>query len=40
MACAIAALRAHGPVGIRGADCVAKSYPQFYNILDALRRPQ
>jgi 3-phosphoshikimate 1-carboxyvinyltransferase len=40
MACTVAALRAQGPVGIRDADCVAKSYPQFYNVLDALRRPQ
>jgi 3-phosphoshikimate 1-carboxyvinyltransferase len=40
MACAVAALRAEGPVGIRGADCVAKSYPQFYNTLDTLRPPR
>lgn len=40
MACAVAALRAQGRVGIRGADCVAKSYPQFYNVLDTLRLRQ
>lgn len=40
MACAVAALRAQGQVGIRGADCVAKSYPQFYSVLDTLRLPR
>ncbi len=37
MACAVVALRAGAAVGIRGADCVAKSYPGFFEDLDAVR---
>ena len=37
MALAIAALIAEGPVTIEGAECVAKSFPDFFERLDALR---
>lgn len=36
MACAVAALRAEGPVTISGAGAVAKSYPDFWKDLEAL----
>lgn len=36
MACAVAALRASGPVAIAGASCVSKSYPAFFDHLAAL----
>lgn len=36
MACAIAALRAHGPVQIEAADAINKSYPDFYRHLQQL----
>ena len=35
MACAIAALRSRQGVTIEGAECVAKSYPQFYEDLQS-----
>jgi len=38
MAAAIAALAADGPVTIGGAECVAKSWPDFFQCLNALRR--
>jgi 3-phosphoshikimate 1-carboxyvinyltransferase len=38
MAAATSALRAEGPVQIEGAECVAKSYPGFFEALDTLRR--
>ncbi len=37
MALAVAALSADGPVTIRGASCVAKSWPSFFAELDRLR---
>ncbi len=37
MACAVAALRAKGSVGINGDACVSKSYPGFFTDLEALR---
>lgn len=36
MACAIAALRSRKGVTIEGAECVAKSYPQFYEDLRSI----
>ncbi len=36
MAAAIAATKASGPVTILGADCVKKSYPEFWNIYRSL----
>ncbi|MDY0095209.1 MAG: 3-phosphoshikimate 1-carboxyvinyltransferase [Candidatus Vecturithrix sp.] len=36
MACAIAALRSRKGVTIEGAECVAKSYPQFYENLRSI----
>lgn len=36
MACAVAALRAEGPVTIGGAEAVAKSYPDFWKDLETL----
>ena len=37
MACAVAGLRASGPVEIHGAEAVNKSYPQFWNHMQELR---
>jgi 3-phosphoshikimate 1-carboxyvinyltransferase len=37
MACAVAALRARGEVGITGEACVSKSYPGFFADLETLR---
>ena len=37
MACAVAALRASGPVTIEVAEAVGKSYPDFYRDLQSLR---
>lgn len=37
MSLAAAALRADGPVEIAGAECVAKSYPGFFEDLEKLR---
>ena len=37
MALSIAGLAAEGPVTIEGAECVAKSFPDFFERLDALR---
>lgn len=37
MSLAAAALRADGPVVIEGAECVAKSYPDFFEDLDKIR---
>jgi 3-phosphoshikimate 1-carboxyvinyltransferase len=36
MACAIAALRANGPVTIEEAEAINKSYPDFYGHLQQL----
>jgi 3-phosphoshikimate 1-carboxyvinyltransferase len=36
MACAVAALRAEGKTVIQNAECVRKSYPQFFNDLRKL----
>lgn len=36
MACAIAALKANGPVTIEDADAVNKSYPEFYRHMELL----
>ncbi len=36
MACAVAALKADGPVQINDADAVSKSYPEFYQHLEQL----
>ncbi len=36
MACAVAALRAKGETVIHHAECVRKSYPQFFNDLQSL----
>lgn len=36
MAAAVAALNASGPVTIAGAECVAKSYPDFWQDLDSV----
>lgn len=40
MSLAVAALRSDGAVTIEGAECVAKSYPEFFEDLEKLRRPQ
>lgn len=37
MSMALAALRAAEPITIRGAECVAKSYPDFFETLDKIR---
>ncbi|MDX9783449.1 MAG: 3-phosphoshikimate 1-carboxyvinyltransferase [Spirochaetia bacterium] len=37
MAAAVAALAAEAPVAIDGAECVAKSWPNFFQDLDSLR---
>lgn len=37
MAAAVAALAGAGPVLIDGAECVAKSYPDFFEALDSIR---
>jgi len=37
MSLAVAALRAAGPVTIEGAECVAKSYPDFFDDLQNIR---
>jgi 3-phosphoshikimate 1-carboxyvinyltransferase len=36
MACAVAALRAEGETMIQNADCVRKSYPQFFTHLKQI----
>jgi 3-phosphoshikimate 1-carboxyvinyltransferase len=36
MACAVAALKAGGPVSIAEADAINKSYPNFYEHLMQL----
>lgn len=38
MSLAVAALRAEGEVGIEGAECVAKSYPGFFEDLARIRK--
>ncbi|MCK7480260.1 MAG: hypothetical protein M0C28_25595 [Candidatus Moduliflexus flocculans] len=38
MAAAVAALAGAGPVEIRGAECVSKSYPAFFEDLARLGR--
>ncbi len=37
MSLAVAALRASGPVRIEGAECVAKSYPDFFGDLEKIQ---
>ncbi|MDE7069497.1 MAG: 3-phosphoshikimate 1-carboxyvinyltransferase [Alistipes sp.] len=39
MSLAVAALAAEAPVTIAGAGCVSKSFPDFFETLDALRAP-
>ena len=39
MAAAVAATVADGPVALPGAECVAKSYPAFFDVFDALTEP-
>ncbi|SDN84213.1 3-phosphoshikimate 1-carboxyvinyltransferase [Acetanaerobacterium elongatum] len=36
MSAAVAALRCKGPVVIRGAECVSKSYPDFFEVLQSV----
>ena len=36
MACAVAGLKANGPVEIADADAINKSYPNFYEHMQAL----
>jgi len=38
MACAVAALRSQHGVTIHGSECVAKSYPEFFENLRTLMR--
>ena len=38
MSLAVSALRARGPVVIEGAECVAKSYPDFFEDLERIRK--
>ena len=37
MSLAVAALRAEGVVTIEDAECVAKSYPEFFEDLESIR---
>ena len=37
MSLAVAGLRAAGPVTVAGSECVAKSYPDFFDDLRTLR---
>ncbi len=37
MAAAVAALAGSGQVSIEGAECVSKSWPEFFDVLDALQ---
>ena len=37
MSLAVAALRAEGPVTIRGAECVSKSYPGFFEDMERIK---
>ena len=37
MAAAVAALAAESPVVIEGAECVAKSWPRFFEDFDSLK---
>lgn len=39
MALALMALRSEEPITIQGAECVAKSYPAFFDDLNTLSRP-
>lgn len=38
MSLAVSALRSEGAITIRDAECVAKSFPEFFEVLDGLRR--
>ena len=38
MSLAVSALRSDGEIAIRGAECVAKSYPDFFEVLQSLRK--
>lgn len=38
MSLAVSALRSEGAITIRYAECVAKSFPEFFEVLDSLRR--
>ncbi len=38
MSLAVSALRCDGEIIVRDAECVAKSYPEFFETLDALKR--
>lgn len=37
MSLAVSALRSDGEILIHGAECVAKSYPDFFEALESLR---
>ena len=37
MSLALTALRADEPITVCGAECVAKSYPDFFEMLDKIR---
>ena len=38
MSLAVAALRSEAPITIEGSECVAKSYPGFFEDLQQIRR--
>jgi 3-phosphoshikimate 1-carboxyvinyltransferase len=38
MSLAVSALRSDGEIAIRDAECVAKSYPDFFEVLESLRK--
>ena len=38
MSLAVSALRSDGQIAIHGAECVAKSYPDFFEVLESLRK--
>ena len=38
MSLAVSALRSDNKISIRGSECVAKSYPDFFTVLESLRK--
>ena len=38
MSAAVSALRSDGEILIHDAECVAKSYPDFFEVLESLRK--
>jgi 3-phosphoshikimate 1-carboxyvinyltransferase len=38
MSMAVSALRSDGEMLIRDAECVAKSFPDFFEVLESLRK--